>query len=115
MDLLAKLKNRLTQSIAISPINFADESPTDFTPVEELISSLLMKELSEFGLSVIGSNNTKEITDLLLDTKISYYRNRYLINCYIKKSDSKYIEAMAQTFLPVILLEPSKDGIRITN
>jgi len=113
MDLLAKLNEKnIKKTIIVSPITLADEMPSEFIQVREHITYLFINELFEFGFPVIESQN-KRSSELTLESNISLYQGSYIINTYIKSTDSGQIQSMAKSILATNLLEQLEDGVRV--
>jgi hypothetical protein len=78
----------------------------------------MIKELTEFGV-LIADDTIFESTDiaqknlLILDTQLKKYQDVYIVNYYLKQDD--LIQATTDGIFPSLLLEKSRDGVRLMN
>jgi hypothetical protein len=114
MDLVAKLKKlNVNQSIVVMPVSLSSQMPSSFSEAREHIASLFINELFEFGFPVAVYQKEQKISDLTLESHISLYQGRYIINSYIKSTASGYIKSTAKATLSTNLLEQLEDGVKV--
>jgi hypothetical protein len=119
MDLLAKLGSNTNKMILVNPITVIDLDTIPYALEKSaILHALIIKELTEFGVSV-ADDTIFESTDiaqkniLILDTQLKKYQDVYIINYYLKMEDSIY--ATTDGIFPSLLLEKSRDGVRLMN
>jgi hypothetical protein len=119
MDLLAKLGSNSNKMVLVNPITVIDLETIPY-PLEKsaILHAIMIKELTEFGVSV-ADDTIFESTDiaqknvLILDTQLTKYQDVYIVNYYLKQEDS--IQATTDGIFPSLLLEKSRDGVRLMN
>jgi ribosomal protein L18E len=117
MDLLSKMSNNQKKTMLINPITVTDleTAPYEFE-INTLISTIMTKEFTEFGVTVVDDSIFDSINEdlekmLILDTQISKVHDYYTVNCFIRQANSSEIYAVAMSRLPSLLLEKSSDGV----
>jgi hypothetical protein len=119
MDLLAKLGNNSNKMVLVNPITVIDLETISY-PLEKsaILHAIMIKELTEFGV-LIADDTIFESTDiaqknlLILDTQLKKYQDVYIVNYYLKQDD--LIQATTDGIFPSLLLEKSRDGVRLMN
>jgi hypothetical protein len=120
MDLLSKMNNNQNKMIVINPITVTDVETTPYEfEINTLISTIMTKEFTEFGVTVVDDSIFDNINQdpeniLIMDTQISKIHDYYTVNCFIKQVNSSEIYAVAMSKLPSLILEKSIDGVVIT-
>lgn len=121
MDLLANIDNTEGMMVLVNPVTVIDAETRPYAFENNiLINMLLIKELIEYGITVVDESIFQTAPDMqnhlfILDTEIYKRQDKYKINCFFKLPNSSKIYSAAKGELSLLSLDKSKDGVPLLN